>query len=114
MKLGQNLNSMSVPVTRGRRSSVHQVRAGCLAPGATGQEVCLLSLLGLHFTLGFPPGQTEDAKPISEPEKETRELGKLGIWTLLSLGQGCQTHFHWGPHQPVSCIQRAEYNFRTV
>ena len=22
--------------------------------------------------------------------------------------QGCQTHFHWGPHQPCSCLQRAE------
>ena len=30
------------------------------------------------------------------------------------LGQGCKTHFHWGPHQPPGCLQRAEYNFRTV
>ena len=22
--------------------------------------------------------------------------------------QGCQTHFHWGPHQPHGCLQRAE------
>ena len=28
--------------------------------------------------------------------------------------QGCQTHFHQGPHQPCSCLQRAECNFRTV
>ena len=27
---------------------------------------------------------------------------------------GCQTHFHWGPHQPHSCFQRAECNFKTV
>ena len=28
--------------------------------------------------------------------------------------QGCQTYFHRGPHQPRSCLQRAECNFRTV
>ena len=31
-----------------------------------------------------------------------------------SLEQGCQTHCHRGPHQPCSCLQRAECNFRTV
>ena len=30
------------------------------------------------------------------------------------LDQGCQTHFHQGPHQPHSCLQRAECNFRTA
>ena len=30
------------------------------------------------------------------------------------IGQGCQTHFHWGPHQSCGCLQRAECNFRTV
>ena len=25
-----------------------------------------------------------------------------------TLSQGCQTHFHWRPHQPRSCLQRAE------
>ena len=38
-----------------------------------------------------------------------RSLG-LDEW----LGQGCQTHFHRGPHQPHGCLQRAEWNFRTV
>ena len=28
--------------------------------------------------------------------------------------QGCQTHFHRRPHQPRSCLQRAESNFRAV
>ena len=28
--------------------------------------------------------------------------------------QGCQAHFHQGPHQPGSCLQRAECNFRAV
>ena len=32
----------------------------------------------------------------------------------LDLEQECQTHFHRGPHQPHSCLQRAECNFRTV
>ena len=36
------------------------------------------------------------------------------IPTLKALGKGCQTHFHRGPHQPHSCLQRAECNFRTV
>ena len=30
------------------------------------------------------------------------------------LRQGCQTHFHRGPHQPRGCLQRAEGNFWTV
>ena len=28
--------------------------------------------------------------------------------------QGCQTHFHQGPHQPHSCLQRAECNFNSL
>ena len=28
--------------------------------------------------------------------------------------QGCQTHFHQGPHQPRGCLQRAECNFKTL
>ena len=28
--------------------------------------------------------------------------------------QGCQTHFHRGPHQSCGCLQRTECNFRTV
>ena len=27
---------------------------------------------------------------------------------LIPLVQGCQIHFHWGPHQPRGCLQRAE------
>ena len=30
------------------------------------------------------------------------------------LEQGCQTHFHQGPHQPGGCLQRTKCNFRTV
>ena len=26
----------------------------------------------------------------------------------VSLSQGCQTHFHGGPHQPCDCLQRAK------
>ena len=29
------------------------------------------------------------------------------------LKQGCQTHFHQGPHQTHSCLQRAECNFNS-
>lgn len=77
MAPGQSLPSTPVPVTRGTRSSLHQVKAGRLDPGAVGQEEAFFSLPELHFPPALPPGQTEDAKPISEPEKETRELGKL-------------------------------------
>ena len=94
MQPGQSLPSMPVPVTKQRRSSLHQVRAGCLAPGATGQEEGLLSLLGLHFTPGFPPGQTEDAKPISEPEKETGELKKVIGNMDIAKPRGRQTCRH--------------------
>ena len=31
----------------------------------------------------------------------------------ICLSQGCQTHFHQGPHQPPGCLQRAKCNFRT-
>ena len=36
------------------------------------------------------------------------------ITMVYCIQQGCQTHFHRGPHQPCGCLERAEYNFRTV
>ena len=33
---------------------------------------------------------------------------------FLPLEQGCQTHFHWRPHQPRGCLQRAECNFNSL
>ena len=36
------------------------------------------------------------------------------ILSHIYLCQGCQTHCHQGPHQPLGCLQRAECNFRTV
>ena len=30
------------------------------------------------------------------------------LWFSVSLIQGCQTHFHRGPHQLGSCLQRAK------
>lgn len=53
------------------------------------QSATYLSLLGLHLTFGFPLGQTEEAKPILEPDKE--EAGELGSWGMrhfVSLGAG--------------------------
>ena len=52
------------------------------------------------------------------------ELSGLGLVLSISLGwhshpcvypleQGCQTHFHWGPHQCHVCLQRAECNFKS-
>ena len=44
----------------------------------------------------------------------------LEMWTqfcqiqVFFLEQGGQTHFHLGPHQPCSCLQRAECNLRIV
>ena len=32
---------------------------------------------------------------------------------FITIYQGCQIHFNWGPHQPCGCLQRAECNFRT-
>ena len=32
----------------------------------------------------------------------------------IFLGQGCQTHFHQGPHQPPGCLQGAECNFNSL
>ena len=48
----------------------------------------------------------------------TRNLGPSGVDSrvggfVYALEQGCQTHFHQGPHQPRGCLQRAECNFRT-
>ena len=33
---------------------------------------------------------------------------------LKPIIQGCQTHFHRGPHQPRSCLQKAECNFNSL
>ena len=43
--------------------------------------------------------------------KIINEKRNLGLYFLV---QGCQTHFHGGPHQPHGCLQRAECSFRTV
>lgn len=52
-----------------------------LAPvPVSSQKATGLPLLGLHLTFGFPLGQTEEAKPISEPDKE--ETGELGTWGM--------------------------------
>ena len=33
---------------------------------------------------------------------------------LMIYSRGVKTHFHRGPHQPRSCLQRADCNVRTV
>ena len=40
--------------------------------------------------------------------------GAGGTSDTNNLEQGFQTHFHWEPHQLLSCLRRAECNFRTV
>ena len=30
------------------------------------------------------------------------------LWSGMNTYQGYQTHFHWGPHQPRGCLQRAK------
>ena len=65
----------------------------CLAGATIGpvssQSATCLSLVGLHLTFGFPLGQTEEAKPILEPDKEeTGELGTWGMRHFISLGAG--------------------------
>ena len=42
------------------------------------------------------------------------ELQLLKLFKEKNLERECQTHFHQGPHQPHSCLQRAKCNFRTV
>ena len=32
----------------------------------------------------------------------------------VPLKQGCQTHFHWRPHQPHGCLQRTKCNFNSL
>ena len=39
------------------------------------------------------------------PPREEQRHKEMEAKTLR---QGCQTHFHWGPHQPRNCLQRAE------
>ena len=34
--------------------------------------------------------------------------------TVCAIIQECQTHYHWGSHQPCGYLQRAECSFRTV
>ena len=50
------------------------------------------------------------------------KVGDYKVWGFMLLlwkcctpiAQGYQTHFYHGPHQTHGCLQRAEYNFRTV
>lgn len=104
MAHGQNLPSMPVLVTRGRRSFHLQVRGEGAGSSVLWAEKSHPSLLGLLLlTLGFPLGQTEEAKPILEPDKEeTGELGKL-VWNVTFLKSGklagmvwfCSAHELW-------------------
>ena len=41
-------------------------------------------------------------------------LNEGSVLPTHPLVQGCQTHFHWGPRQLCSCLQRARCNFRTI
>lgn len=77
---------MPVLVTKRKRSFHLQVRRDDGSSSYEKTESHLLSL-GLHLTFGFPLGQTEEAKPILEPDKETGELGTRGIGHFISLGQ---------------------------
>ena len=52
--------------------------------------------------------------PDSQNQAQTTEGLQRRPGISIVLKQGCQTHFHQGSHQPHSCLQRAECNFRTV
>ena len=56
--------------------------------------------------------ELEDNITVTTQGKHQKEKGIKS--NEESLRQGCQTHFHQGPHQPCSCLQKAEYSFRTV
>ena len=40
--------------------------------------------------------------------------GRPSVLVQVPLRQGRQTDFYLGPHQPCSCLQRTDCNFRTV
>ena len=46
--------------------------------------------------------------------KTEEEVKAMKSEIMENVKQGCQTHFHQGPHQPHSCLQRAECNFNSL
>ena len=93
-------------------------RAGSI----TNREMCAQDSEGARpFTLVSFTRWTTEAKPALTCSWNA--LGYTAIYThkftvsqvltvrsylILCLGQGCQTHFHWGPHRPHNCLQRTK------
>ena len=74
----------------------------------------ILPLFG--FSMG-PLYMSLDNPSPSFPHKIQQEENKqfnLKIGQSQYVRQRCHTHFHQGPHQPRSCLQRAKCNFKTV
>ena len=44
----------------------------------------------------------------SQAGAQSTEPHQPGLIFFIYLKQGCPINFHWGPHQPCSCLQRAE------
>ena len=69
-----------------------------------------------HFGNGYGPG-LEEQKWEGKGSGALRDCSEsefIGVGDILdALEQGCQTHFHQGPHQPRGCLQRAECNFNS-
>ena len=65
-----------------------------------------------------PAGQRPQQCTQGSPQAPGSLVVGPGVGAELALQcssmQGCQAHFHRGPHQPRGCLQRAKCNFRTV
>ena len=59
-------------------------------------------------------GKGNHMRGVEMGETKGHALGRENCTGSSFIRQGCQTHFHRGPHQPLSCLQKAECNFRTV
>ena len=69
-------------------------------------ELCLM--LVTHYV--YVCVRSDNSVSITKSQQTTGyyQMALDGLW------QGCQTHFHRGPHQPRSYLQKAKCNFRTI
>ena len=78
-------------------------------------SICRVILLPqlMPFALQLTENNKKVFSQFSRPEVGNQDISRAAL-PLKTLRQGCQTHFHQGPHQPHGCLQRVECNFNSL
>ena len=88
-------------------------------PNAYSKEIPGLHSLSTSLLFHALLYETEPSRLHQNLNSSCSARGNAQAWSEFfflphSLEQGCQAHFHQGPHQPHGCLQRAEHNFSSL